>query len=307
MKTLCLVGAASLLLLGAGVPFARACIIDAECDDGDVCNGLETCVAGVCQSGTALGCDDGNACRIDPCDSLLGCQYAAVPDGTGCGDGDVCNGDETCLVGICTAGGVPNCDDGNICTNDICDPVAGCQNTAVPDGLPCGDGDVCNGLETCQGGQCTGGTALSCDDGNPCTTDTCDSLLACQHTPATDGTSCSDGNLCNGTETCLGGVGGGSSLLDCNDNNPCTADTCDPLLGCQHAPVVDGTACNDGDACNGTETCQGGTCTAGTALNCNDNNTCTTDTCDAAAGCQHAAAPNRSEERRVGEEWRSRW
>ena len=46
-----------------------------------------------------------------------------------------------------------DCDDGNECTNDSCDPVAGCRNIPVVDGIACGgDGDVCDGVETCQGG-----------------------------------------------------------------------------------------------------------------------------------------------------------
>jgi hypothetical protein len=31
----------------------------------------------------------------------------------------------------------------------------------------------------------------------------------------------------------------------CDDNNPCTVDTCDPVLGCIHTP----TNCDDGSVC----------------------------------------------------------
>ncbi|MCB9787114.1 MAG: lamin tail domain-containing protein [Deltaproteobacteria bacterium] len=34
------------------------------------------------------------------------------------------------------------CSDGNVCTDDLCDP-AGCQHLPLPDGTPCGIGDVC--------------------------------------------------------------------------------------------------------------------------------------------------------------------
>ncbi|OWY63863.1 hypothetical protein B7486_50555, partial [cyanobacterium TDX16] len=51
------------------------CVVDGDCDDGDACNGAETCVAGTCQPGTPLVCDDGNACTDDTCDPMLGCQY----------------------------------------------------------------------------------------------------------------------------------------------------------------------------------------------------------------------------------------
>ena len=39
-----------------------------SCDDGDVCNGDETCNAGVCDPGTPLTCDDSNPCTDDSCD-----------------------------------------------------------------------------------------------------------------------------------------------------------------------------------------------------------------------------------------------
>ena len=55
----------------------------------------------------------------------------------------------------------------------------------------CNDGNVCNGAETCQGGTCAGGTPLNCDDGDACTTDTCDPAAGCQHTAMADVTQCS--------------------------------------------------------------------------------------------------------------------
>jgi hypothetical protein len=58
--------------------------------------------------------------------------------------------------------------------------------------------------------------AASCDDGNPCTADACTGGT-CTHTAATAGTSCSDGNLCNGQETCNAAgscVAGAAPVLD---------------------------------------------------------------------------------------------
>ncbi len=78
----------------------------------------------------------------------------------------------------------------------------------------------------------------------------------------------------------------------CNDGSVCTADTCDPLLGCRHAPVPDGTSCSDSNVCDGIEQCSGGFCAAGTPLNCNDSNPCTLDPCDSLLGClAHPPAP----------------
>jgi subtilisin family serine protease len=99
-------------------------------------------------------------------------------------------------------------------------------------------------------------TDADCDDGNACTTDTCEGC-ACVH------------------------------RATCDDGNPCTADTCDPQAGCQHAPVPDGTPCADGNLCNGTETCRNGTCTPGTPLACDGASRCAADTCDPRVGCTY--------------------
>src|SRR5262245_4620204 len=48
---------------------AQACTTNAECDDANVCNGAETCQAGVCIPGLGITCNDGNACTLDSCDS----------------------------------------------------------------------------------------------------------------------------------------------------------------------------------------------------------------------------------------------
>src|SRR5207245_1949642 len=205
---------------------------------------------------------------------VAGCLREAWPTGASCRDGNGCNGVETCQAGVCTGGTPLGCNDNNACTTDSCDPATGCRHVPVVNGTPCGDGNVCNGAETCQAGACSAGTPLNCNSSSPCTTDTCDALAGCQHTALPNGTSCSDGNACDGAETCQFGVCVAGTTLDCNDNNPCTADACDPLAGCQHAALANGTSCSDGNVCNGAETCLAGICIGGTALNCNDNNPC---------------------------------
>lgn len=68
----------------------------ADCDDGDICNGIETCdpVLG-CQPGIPLDCDDGNPCTTETCDPMQGCQYQQV----------TCEEDESCdpLDGQCVS------------------------------------------------------------------------------------------------------------------------------------------------------------------------------------------------------------
>jgi len=51
----------------------------------------------------------------------------------------------------------------------------------------CDDGNVCSGAEYCQAGVCYSRAPLVCDDGNPCTVDTCDASLGCQFTPSSTG------------------------------------------------------------------------------------------------------------------------
>ncbi len=197
-----------------------------SCDDSNACT-ADSCVAGTCVH-TPITCDDNNACTIDSCIPTLGCLHPQR----------VCN-------------------DNNPCTTDSCNPSTGCIFTPVANGTSCSDGNLCNGAETCLNGTCTAGTPINCNDNNPCTVDLCTPPTGvCFYPPVTNGTSCSDGNLCNGAETCQSGICMAGTPLVCNDNNACTTDTCNPATGCVYTPIV-----------------------------CNDNNSCTTDTCNPASGC----------------------
>jgi hypothetical protein len=75
-----------------------------------------------------------------------------------------------------------------------------------------------------------GDCAVSCDDDDACTSDTC-----------VEG-------------ECV------STAVDCDDDNECTADSCDPETGCANTPVADGTACaDDGNVCT-RDVCRNGEC-----------------------------------------------
>jgi hypothetical protein len=56
------------------------CRSNASCGDGNVCNGVETCQAGVCIAGTPLNCSSGDPCIVDSCDPRSGCQHTTVAD-----------------------------------------------------------------------------------------------------------------------------------------------------------------------------------------------------------------------------------
>lgn len=69
--------AVSLLVAAAIAQPVAACVSDPECDDLDVCNGIETCQGGVCVPGGALVCNDDDPCTTNECDPMLGCIYPA--------------------------------------------------------------------------------------------------------------------------------------------------------------------------------------------------------------------------------------
>jgi cysteine-rich repeat protein len=72
-----------------------------------------------------------------------------------------------------------DCDDGNNDAGDCCSPT--CSFNVI--GTPCDNATVCDGDETCDGaGNCLFGPPLDCDDGEPCTQDTCDAVTGCAST-----------------------------------------------------------------------------------------------------------------------------
>lgn len=76
-----------------------AAVDGTPCDDGDLCNGRETCAGGACAAGPALGCDDGDACTTDTCGATTGCAHAVIP---GC-----CRSPQVGAVNLAAAVGVP--------------------------------------------------------------------------------------------------------------------------------------------------------------------------------------------------------
>jgi len=265
-----------------------------SCADGNLCNGDETCSeAGTCSMGIPLVIDDGNPCTSDNCNAVTGVSHVPTPIGSSCSDGNVCNGGETCNgSGGCSLGVPPAVNDGNSCTTDSCDPVAGVKHTPLNSGSSCSDGDACNGLELCDASaSCSSGSPPVIDDQNPCTSDSCDKTAGVLHVAMPIGSSCSDSNACNGAETCdAAGFCALGVPPPVDDHEPCTADSCDPSTGVHHTPVAGGTSCDDANACNGSESCDGaGQCAANAPPVIDDNNPCTVDSCDPAQGVKHVA------------------
>jgi hypothetical protein len=255
------------------------------CDDANACTSGDVCDnAGVCSGGGAPNCDDSNPCTDDSCNPGTGvCDN--INNTAGCDDGNACTTGDACSAGACTGGTPVDCNDNNACTDDSCNPGNGlCQN--VNNTAGCSDGNACTTGDTCSGGACVSGAAVNCNDSNPCTDDSCDSLTGlCGHLNNTAG--CDDGSACTAGDVCSGGACVGGTTVTCNDGNGCTNDACNPANGlCE---FVNNTAsCNDGNACTTGDACAAGSCASGTAVVCNDNNACTDDTCNPATGCVFA-------------------
>ena len=249
-----------------------------DCNDNNPCNGVEVCAPDTgCVPGVALICDDGNPCTDDSCGAEEGCLFEA--NEANCNDGNECTAGDHCEAGFCVYEGLTQCNDDNVCTTDSCDPEQGCLhllNTA-----PCDDGDLCTTADICELGECLGGAQLTCDDGNDCTADSCEAGVGCEFVP-TEG-ECDDGTACTLGDICFQGLCVATSFLDCEDDNLCTDDSCDPADGCIHEANQLG--CDDGDACTLVDVCDGGFCVGSGAPLCDDLNVCTDDSCEPAIGC----------------------
>jgi hypothetical protein len=240
------------------------CHSDAEC--ASTAGPLPNCMVAICDLTTRL------------------CVENEAPGGTSCDDGDTCTVGDVCLTGECLPGATQDCSDDNPCTDDVCEPATGCTNP-FNEAL-CDDGDACTEADTCMAGACISGLATTCDDANPCTANSCDTLNGCVFLPepgkaCNDSDACTVGDQCSATGVCIP-----QSTLECDDANACTDDSCSVLQGCTFTPNE--AACDDEEPCTLNDTCVQGLCT-GVDDTCDDNDVCTVDSCLTGDGCQHAA------------------
>jgi len=270
----------------AGACKSAAAADGGACNDGDVCTSNDACAAGKC-AGQALVCDDGNPCTTDKCQALVGC-VTDLNDGAPCDDKSDCTKGDSCQAGVCAPGvytcackADSDCDDKDVCTADKCD-AGKCGNKAVADGAPCSDGDACTDKDACKGGACAAGAIKTCDDGNPCTVDSCDLKTGCKVTNL-DGAPCDDGAKCTDGDACKDGKCQAGGKKVCDDKNACTDDSCDDAKGC--VATNNAAKCDDGNACTTTDACDAGACAGSGALACDDKNPCTADKCDPTSGC----------------------
>src|SRR5262249_16362109 len=98
---------AASLMIGWVALAQTTCVTDADCSDGDACNGIEVCNLGTltCEPGTPVVCTALDQCHVaGVCDPATGiCSDPAATDGTACDDSDACTQTDTCQAGVCTA------------------------------------------------------------------------------------------------------------------------------------------------------------------------------------------------------------
>jgi hypothetical protein len=267
------------------------------CDDGDSCNKLGACQAGVCVT-TAL-CGDDDPCTDDTCFGGA-CSYLPAADGEACDLDDPCSENDVCEAGLCAAGDGVACacgsdadcdalDDGDLCNGTLlcisgqcrvnpttvvscqedstgctavsCDAATGsCFYDLIATGLPCNDGDACTADDRCDAVGLCGGSAVGCADDDACTHDLCDPSYGCVHFAFVG--PCDDGNPCTKDDICSDGQCDG--VLDgCDDGNPCSKDICKPGVGCTNPLESNNKSCSNGDVCTIQDKCQDGVCEAG--------------------------------------------
>jgi hypothetical protein len=152
---------------------------------------------------------------------------------------------------VCTGEGLTDCDAG------------------VPAGESCnGLDDDCDG-EVDEAPSVEGQYVNLCDDGNECTKDACKGEAGCENLALDEG-ECKDGDVCTVGDHCAAGECIGLPSV-CDDNDPCTDDSCDGLGGCK--AEFNTAKCDDGDPCTVADQCEQGVC-AGVAVDCD----CTVDT-----------------------------
>lgn len=170
-----------------------------NCDDGNPCTrdyrADSTCLH------EAISCDDGDSSTIDSC-GPSGCINTPAP--TLEEDRSLEPMRQSILLELLNESEARevmpdavcgDCSDGNVCTTDTCDPIAGCIHAAAS----CDDSNACTS-DSCDPVAGCVHTAMQCDDSDACTTDSCDPVIGCSHEPM----ACDDGNEST-IDSCQGG------------------------------------------------------------------------------------------------------
>ncbi len=300
------------------------------CDDGLFCSQTDTCNASGTCVGTGNPCPgpDGDGDCSETCDEGANNCTANDTGGSACDDGLFCTQTDTCNAsGVCggTGNPCPGPDADGDCS-ETCDESANdCTGNDVS-GSACDDGLFCTQTDTCNVSGVCGGTGNPCPgpDGDGDCSETCDETANSCTANDTEGSTCTDGSFCNGTETCSGGACGSSTGDPCPgaDGDGDCSESCNEAADNCTANDTSGSSCDDGlfctqtDSCSASGTCMGtgnpcpgadgdsdcsescnegaNDCSANDSngSGCNDGLFCTqTDTCNASGACIGTSNP----------------
>lgn len=186
--------------------FTAACTAADECNDNDPCTVNDHCENDICVGTTVPGC---RRCVFD-----LDCRDNLICTTDQCSGGACVNRPiEGCTP--CTR--ATECNDGNACTANLCDRgvCAFPPNHAV-------------GLECCDP---RSGVRRLIEDGNPCTTESCNSATGeISRSSVAPGTPCDDGADCTVRDACdAEGRCAGDDLkeISCSLDAECRPNLCD--------------------------------------------------------------------------------
>jgi len=230
-------------------------------EEGETCDASILTGPGTCPQ-TASDCDDQLSCTIDSVAHQGTCQ--AVCQNTpivSCQDNDGCC-PENCTDSTdndCAA--TPTCGNGAVDSDETCD-------IAISQGQP-------------------GACPTSCDDSDPCTTDTLVGDGTCEAHCTNDEIACTDGDGCcptgcnnNTDDDCAAVCGNG--VVEPND--PINPETCDTGIPAEESGSCP-TSCSDGEACT-SDTLTGTGCQIACAYDpitsCTSNDGCCPSDCSLA-------------------------
>jgi len=314
------------LTAGAVTVTASACLVDADCSDGDVCTN-DFCNAGVCEfpnntapcndgdlcttgdvcsggtcTGTPVNCSGLNdACNVGVCNPGTGmCQAVPANEGATCTDGNLCTSNDRCTSGVCVGTPVDCSALNNACNIGVCNQSTGlCQAAPANKGGPCNDGNLCTQNDICMAGVCAGAPVDCSALNNACNVGVCNGATGmCQPSPTNEGGACNDSNVCTQNDRCTAGVCSGTAVNCSALNNTCNVGVCNSGTGaCEAMPANEGGICNDNNTCTNNDVCTSGVCTGtpiagcdpcSVAADCDDGNLCTDDSCHPAGVCIHS-------------------
>lgn len=239
------------------------CSDDTECtgcDDGDLCNGTWGCVEGACapldEVVTCPAIAD-MGCLVNSCVPATG-QCEMLPDDDACDDGDLCSQDICTAEGSCDATPIEGCSVSHPCAASSTPQSTDAEITACVCALDawCCDNswdDICVGEAISECG-------AVCDCADPASEATCTEDAECgwcSDTLCDTPWACSEGQcVAVGVPVSCDSSGDGECLANqcqpetgacamvvtpdsCDDDDPCTVDSCGPDGACVHE-VLDG-------------------------------------------------------------------